>query len=66
MQNKSRFNKLGLVIYRSAARIAVDHIGSFKSASLKLFMRNLQTELFFFNLLAALPSMWDLSSPTRD
>ena len=42
--NESSFNKLGLIIYISTARIVIDHTGSFKSALLHLFIRN----FFFF------------------
>lgn len=44
-QNKSSFDKLALIIYTNAARITIDHIGPFKSASLNFFfIRDLQIE----------------------
>ena len=42
LQIKSSFSKLGLIIYSSVARITIDHIGSFKSALLEIFVRNLR------------------------
>lgn len=41
----SRFDKIGLVFYINAARIAVDHIVSFKTALLELFQKESQIEL---------------------
>ena len=41
MQNKSRFNHLALVSHINMARIAIDHIGSFKSL-LGFFIRSLK------------------------
>ena len=42
---KSRFTKLGLVIYISAAQIMIDCTGSFKFVFLELLIKNLQIEL---------------------
>ena len=42
LQNEFTFNKLGPIIYINTARIAINHIGSFKSALLELFIRNLR------------------------
>ena len=45
LQTNSSFNKLCPMIYISTARVAIDHIGSFKSALLELFIRNLSLNL---------------------
>lgn len=44
MQIKSSFNALGLIVYVSAARIVIYYIGSFKSAFLELFIKNLKLD----------------------
>lgn len=44
-QSESAFNQLGLVICTSPARTATKHTSPLKSALLRCFPRNLQTEL---------------------
>ena len=46
LQNKFSFIKLGLIIYISPARIAIDQISSFESALLEFSIWNFQIELF--------------------
>ena len=46
LQNKFSLIKLGLIIYISPARIAIDQISSFESALLEFFIWNFQTEVF--------------------
>lgn len=53
LQNKSSFDKFGLFICVSLTRIVINHICSFKSASLKVFMKSLQIELLSFKPLEA-------------
>ena len=45
LKNKSSFNKFGPIIYISAARTAIGHIGSFKSTLLEHIIRNLRLNL---------------------
>ena len=46
MQKKYSLIRLGQIIYISAARIVIDHVGSLKSGLRELYIRKLQSEIF--------------------
>lgn len=46
VENKSSFNKIGLIVCINAARAVAGHIGSYKSALLELSIMSLQIEIF--------------------